>query len=356
MSRESRAVAMGAGEAVLRYLVSAALALGAGMTVIGASGGDPLSGIISIAVIPFSSPDVFALLLQKFSTVLMMSLAFSLALKAYRFNVGIEGQFLLGASGAAVAGILANAPPPLEPLLALLAGLALGSLWAAIPAYLMHKLGVSEIVSTLLMNFISFYLVDLIATGDLRDAAAGHPMTVPIRPDAALPLVVGSPRISVSPLIALASAAAVGLFLYRTVAGYELRASGSNKKAAAVYGINTRFWETSSIVLGGALAGLAGAMEVSGFQMRLISGMQGDYMLVSVLSALLARGEPAWLVLTSMGISVIDVGSSALQRISGVPSELGLVIEGIFLLTILAFEIPRALRRRLAAGEVVGRW
>lgn len=336
---------MGLGESLIKYSVSLLLAFLAAMIIISLSGSDPLSGVASIITIPFSNPDILSLLIQKFSTILLMSLAFSISLKAYRFNVGIEGQFLLGAIGAAVTGILVNAPPILMPTLVLIAGLSLGALWASIPAYLLYKFGVNEIVSTLLMNFISFYLVDLIATGGLRDTAAGHPMTIPIRIEAALPTIVTSPRMSIMPVIAVIMVLGIGLFLYRTVAGYELRASGSNKKASYIYGINVKFWETFSIILGGALAGLAGAMEVSGLHMRLISGMQSNYILVAILAALLARGEPVWLVIASMGISVVEVGSAALQRTSGVPSELGLVIEGVLLLVILTFEIPKFLRR-----------
>jgi simple sugar transport system permease protein len=273
-----------------------------------------------------------------------MSLAFSIPFKAYRFNVGIEGQFLLGATGAALVGIYIGSLTPISFMLCLLVGSIMGLLWSSAPALLLYFFRANEIVTTLLMNFISFYLVDLIATGQLRDIAAGHPMTIPIAPQAALPLISIHPRITIAPLITILLTFSAYIFMYKTIYGYELRAVGSNRRAAMIYGISLSRLEPLSIILSGLLAGIAGSIEVTGLHMRLISGMQSNYVMIAILSTLLAKGHPLLLLISSAGISVIEVGSSALQRTSRTPAELSLLIEGTLLLSILLFEAPKYLK------------
>jgi len=325
---------------ILRYTVSIIVAFLIASIIIYMSGRDPIAGLITILLTPFSNVDVFSLYLQKFTTILMMSLAFSIAMKAYRFNVGIEGQFLLGAIGAAIVGIYINFSSPASFIFPLLAGMLLGLAYASLPALLLYLYGINEIVTTLLMNFISFYLVDLVATSSLRDTAAGHPMTIPIVPSNMLPSITQQPRITPAPIMAIMLAAIFYIFMYRTVYGFEIRAAGSNKRASKIYGIDVSKWEAISLMLGGMVAGLAGALEVTGLHARLISGMQSNYILVAILSSLLAKGHPLYLIVSSLGISIIEVGTSALQRTAGIPSELGLIVEGVLLLSVLALEIP----------------
>ncbi|MEB3859762.1 MAG: hypothetical protein LRS43_00970, partial [Desulfurococcales archaeon] len=187
----------------------------------------------------------------------------------------------------------------------------------------------------------AFYLVDYIATGPWRDLAAGHPMTVPIAETARLPLLVQRPALHAGFLLTLLVAAAAYFLLFRTLPGYEIRAVGSNPRASAVFGINVKLLGPLTLVAGGAVAGLAGAMEVMGFHYRLIGGMQANYTPLGILIALMGRGDPIAIVALSFFISVVEIGSNALQRTQGVPVELTLIVEALILVFFLVVQVAR---------------
>ncbi len=307
-------------------------------------GYDVLLSYRTIFLTSFSTADSIALTLLKFVPLLMLSLAFSIPLMARKFNVGIEGQFLLGGIGATIIGLTLSLPPGIHVLLALILGAAFGALWALIPAFLLYKFNVNEIIATILMNFIAFYLVDYIATGPWRDVIPGHPMTVPLAPTSYLPLIIERPSIHSGVIISVLIAIGVYILVFWTLTGYEMRAAGSNPRAARVFGINVKILAPLSLVIGGMVAGLAGAIEVTGLHYRLIEGMQSNYAPLGILIALMGKGNPLALLILSFFISMIEVGTSALQRTQGVPIELSLIIESLILIFVLVAEVIR--RRR----------
>lgn len=325
------------------YLVGVSAAFLVAGVLLSALGYNVLVGYRTIFLTSFSNFDSFALTLLKFIPLLLMSLGFAIPLLAQKYNVGIEGQFLLGAIGASIIGLTLNLPQFIHVLLALTVGVLLGSLWALVPALLLYKFNVNEIISTILMNFIAFYLVDYVATGPWRDVAAGHPMTIPIASTASLPLLVKRPAVHVGIILAVLVVLASYSLLYKTGPGYEIRATGANPRASQVFGINVKLIGPLTIVLGGAVSGLAGAMEVTGFHLRLIGGMQANYTPLGILIALMARGNPLALIFISFFISIIEIGSNALQRTQGVPVELTLIVEALIL---VFFLVAQALWRR----------
>jgi len=330
-----------AGE-VVPYAVGVAAAFAAVGIFLAAMGFDVPRAYGTILFTSFRTANGFVQTLLKFVPLLLLALAFTVPLAAWKFNIGGEGQLIAGAVGAAAAGILlARLPAPaLLPLL-LVAGTLGGALWAAVPAWLLYRFGINEILITVLMNFVSFGVLDYVTTEIWPDLAAGHPTTVPIGAGGRLPLLVDSPPLHAGFILALAVAAAVYVYLTRSAAGYELRATGANPRAALLHGIAVRRLFVLALVLGGALAGLAGAIEVAGVHHRLIEGVQSNYLLLSILIGLIAKGSTLAVPVVAFAIAVLDVGARAMQRTMMIPVEVVFVVEGLILVFVLLADVVR---------------
>ncbi|MDR7402916.1 MAG: ABC transporter permease [Armatimonadota bacterium] len=330
-----------AGDAV-PYLAAVAVAFGAVGIFLAALGFDVVRAYSTILLTSFRTANGVIQTLLKFVPVLLLALAFTVPLAAWKFNIGGEGQLIAGAVGSAAAGILLAGLPAAAILPAVVVvGVGAGALWAALPAWLLYRFGVSEILTTVLMNFVSFGVMDYVATEGWPDTAAGHPTTIPIAPAARLPLLVASPPLHAGILLALGAAGAVAVFVYRTAAGYELRATGANARAAMLHGIPVGRIAPLALVLGGALAGLAGAIEVAGVHHRLIEGVQSNYLLLSILVGLLARGNLVAVPPVAFAIAVLDVGARAMQRTMMIPVEVVFVVEGLVLVFVLLSDVVR---------------
>ncbi|MEW6717286.1 MAG: ABC transporter permease [Chloroflexota bacterium] len=290
----------------------------------------------------FRTPNGFVQTLLKFVPLLLQALAFTIPLAAGKFNIGGEGQLIVGAIGATAVGILfSDLPLPLLLLLVLISGILFGCLWAAIPAWLLYQFNINEILTTVMMNFVSFSLIDYVATEIWRDPMAGHPTTIPIGTGGELPLIVSRPPLHSGIILVIAIAIAVYIYTNRTSAGYELVATGSNPRASQVYGINVRRMFLLSLILGGALAGLSGAIEVAGVQHRLIEGLQSNYLLLGIIIGLIAKGNNLTVPFVAFFIAVLEVGASALQRTMMIPGEMVFIVEALILLFVLLSDVVR---------------
>lgn len=327
---------------VVPYIVSVGVAFAAVGLFLAAMGFDVPRAYSTILFTSFRTTNGFIQTLLKFVPLLLLALAFTVPLAAWKFNIGGEGQLIAGAIGAAAAGIvLAGLPAPALLPLVMVAGMAAGALWAAVPAWLLYRFGINEILTTVLMNFVSFGAMDYVATEVWPDLAAGHPTTIPIASGARLPLLVPSPPLHAGLVVALAAALATYVYVTRTAAGYELRATGANPRAALLHGIAVRRIFLLALILGGALAGLAGAIEVAGVHHRLIEGVQSNYLLLSILIGLIARGNLAAVAPVAFGIAALDVGARAMQRTMMIPVEVVFVVEGLILIFVLLSDVVR---------------
>jgi len=335
---------------VLTTLIYYLIAIAAAFIVTGIllllTGQNVILGYKTIFYTSFRSTGGFALTLLKFIPLYLMGLGFAIPLSTRKFNVGIEGQFLLGAIGAAAIGIIfADLPKIVLVPLVLLVSMIFGAIWALVPAVLLYFFNVNEIISTILLNFISFYLVDLVALGPWRDEFAGHPMTIPIGENAHIPLIISRPPIHVGSIITIILGIVAFILVYRMILGYELRASGANPIASYKFGINVKIIAPLSLVMGGVLAGLAGGFEVTGLHYRLVEGMQSNYAPLAIIAALMSKGNPIYLFFFSMFISVIEIGANAMQRTMGAPVEIVFMTEALMMLFIMIAEVIRMRRR-----------
>jgi len=309
---------------------------------IAAMGFNVLDAYETILFTSFRSVNGFVQTLLKFVPLVLLAFAFTVPLAAGKFNIGGEGQMIVGAIGAAAVGIMfADLPMFLLLPMVILAGALFGAFWGAIPAWLLYQFGINEILTTVLMNFISFGLIDYVATEIWNDPFAGHPTTVPIGAGGELPLLLTSPPLHSGIIIALLVAAAVYTYTDRTSAGYELVATGANPRASRVYGINVRRMFLLSLILGGALAGLAGGIEVAGVHQRLIEGLQSNFLILGIIIGLLSRGNNLAVPFVAFFIAVLEVGASAMHRTMMIPGEMVFIVEALILLFVLLSDVVR---------------
>jgi len=329
-------------KAFVPYLIAIVASLAAAGIFIAAMGFDVFRAYATILFTSFRTPYGFIQTILKFVPLLLCSLAFTVPLAAGKFNIGSEGQLLAGAIGATTIGILLPDLPAFILLpLVLLGGIVAGAIWGLIPGWLLYRFNISEILTTVLLNFISFQLVNYIATGPWRDMNVGHPTTQPIGSGGFLPLLVKSPPLHSGIIIALIIAVVIFLFTDRSTGGYELVATGANPRASHVFGINTRKMFVLSLIIGGALGGLAGAIEVAGVHHCLIEGMQSNFLVVGLIIGLISKGNNAAVPFVAFFISVLEVGASAMQRTMNIPVEMVFIVEALVLLFVLLSDVVR---------------
>lgn len=270
--------------------------------------------------------------------LLFTGLAVMLALHAGLWNIGAEGQLLLGALATAWVGqYIAALSSALAIVIVVAVSLSAGFLWAGCAAYLKQKHNVNEVISTLMLNFVAVYLVSYSVHGPLMEVAGQYPQTNPLPVTATLPRLFPPARFHLGILLALVVALTVWIFLFRTKAGFRLRATGANPTAARFAGIAVEREVTIAFVLSGALAGLAGGIEVSGITQRVYEKFSPGYGYTAIAVALVGQRSPVGVVLAALFFGALDAGASAVQRTVGVSSVLASVIQAIVVLFLAAY-------------------
>jgi simple sugar transport system permease protein len=335
------------------YLLAVVAAFAVTAVIILLLGHDPFKAFQAVLTTSFKTGNGIVETFQKWTPITLLALAFAIPLAAGRFNIGGEGQLILGATGAVAVGItLSDLPAVVLLPLTLIAGTVAGGLWAGIAAWLMQRFKVNEILSTVLLNFVSFQLLDYVASEVWPNVGAGFPATEYIGKGAELP-TIGKPPMHYGVLLTLLVVIAVAIWMRRSVGGFELKAVGSNERAAKVHGIRAGKVAVTSMLVAGALAGLAGSIEVAGVHERMLEGIQSNFLLLGIIVGLIARGSVVAVPFVAFGIAVLEVGASSMQRAAGVPVELVLITEGLILLFLLASDVISGrikLRRKRSNG------
>ncbi len=305
------------------------------------AGSDPLLALSALT--RGALGDRFALsdTLLKTCPLLLTGLAVAVAFRTGLWNIGAEGQLLVGALAATAVGRATGASPFPLPLLAAVAVAALaGALWAGAAAALRITRNVSEVIATIMLNFVAIRLVGWAVHGPLMESSGRYPQNDLLPPSASLPLVLG--RIHLGVPLALLLAVVVWALLFRTATGFRWRVCGQNPRAAAVAGFRPRRELLVAMLVSGALAGLAGAVEVLGVTGRLYEQFSPGYGYTAIAVALLARLHPAGVALTALFFGALAAGSGAMQRIAGVSAVLVAVVQAATILILLALDSPRA--------------
>ena len=324
------------------YLVAVVAAFAAVGIFITLMGFNAFQAYQTILFTSFRTTNGIVQTLLKFIPLMLQALAFTVPLATGKFNIGGEGQMIIGGVGAAAVGIIFKDLPGVILLpMVIAAGILAGALWGLVPAWLLYRFNINEILSTVLLNFVSFGIIDFVASNVWSDPVAGHPTTVPIGEGGWLPLLYKNPPLHSGLILAILVAVGVYIYTNRTTAGYEMAATGANPRASRVFGIKVQKMFVLSLVIAGAIAGLSGALEVSGYQHRLIKDFQSNFLLLGLIIGLISKGNNLAVPFVAFLIAVLDVGSSAMQRTMAIPGEMVFIVEALVLLFVLLSDVVR---------------
>lgn len=325
-----------------RRLAAVAFALAVGAAVMAMAGDSPLEAYAALARGAAGDSTALFRTLARATPLLLSGLAVALALRAGLFNIGAEGQLLCGALAAGWVGF---APPPLPAAvhlpLALLAGAAAGGAWGFVPGLLRAWRGTHEVIVTIMMNYIAILLTHYLVNDVLRDPSSLAIATPFVRPAARLPAVGGSSNLSAGFGIALAMAVAVSFLVRRTPFGLGTRAVGLNAGAARTAGIRVGPVMVGAMTLSGALAGLAGAVEVLGVHRRFLDAFSPGYGFDSIAVALLGNLGSAGVCLSALLFGALSAGAPYMEALSHVPRQLVGVVQAVVILAVGARHVGR---------------
>jgi len=274
--------------------------------------------------------------LVRATPLILAGLAVAIAFRAGVLNIGAEGQLLAGAAASAAVGVKAGALGVVVIPLALVAGVAAGAVWAGIAAELKKRFHVLEIISTIMLNFIAIHLVSYLVRGPLQEPTRIYPQTESLPLTAQLHLIAPGTRLHLGFLISIVIACALAWMIRNTAAGFRIRAVGYSRTAAASAGmIDVGRTSYRVFLLSGALAGLAGAVEVSGVTFALYENISPGYGYTAIAVALIARLNPIGVIVSGIFFGILETGASALQRDFGIPSSTALVTEALLILLVI---------------------
>ena len=344
----------------------AALLLGLGVLAAGLqlAGYDATAALGALWSGAFGSWDAFtSSTLVRSVPLILIGLGIAVAFRAGALNIGAEGQFYAGAIAATWVGLRVTDQPAPIAVTALLVGAALaGTAWVAVPVWLKLRFGVIEVISTLLLNFVALSLVSWMVLGPLQERGHIYPQSDPIAETARLPLLPGS-RLHAGLVIALVGGLILWYVFSRTLWGFRLRAVGVGPRAAEVSGrIDSQRIGAVALLISGAIAGLAGGVEVSGVSYALFQNLSPGYGFTAIAVALLAGLHPLGVVIAGILFGALEAGAGAMQRDAGVPAVAVYVVQAVVIIVALLATAPRggwlsprgALRKRLRPPKAAG--
>lgn len=272
----------------------------------------------------------------KASPLILTGLAVAFAFRAKFWNIGAEGQLMAGAITAAAVGInLTGLPRPLLLAVIIAAGFLAGGAWAIVPAFMKMKLKVDDVVSSLLLNYVMLHFMGFLLFGPMQQAGSSWPRSAPIAELARYPVLLARSRFHMGIVISVAAVLIVWFINSKSAFGYQSRVVGVNARASFFGGIdNTRVVMVTALISGG-LAGLAGVGEVCAIHFNLLMDISPGFGYSGIAIAMLGRLHPVGAALAAFFFSVIIVGAQSMSRVTGVPTYIADVIQGMALLIML---------------------
>ena len=337
-------------------------ALGVFAIILMTLGANPIEAYGALIEGAAGSPNAIADTLVKATPLLLIGLGTCIAFRGGVTNIGGEGQLIVGALAATLIGLLyPEAPGYVIIPLAMLMGFLAGGVWGAIPGALKAYFNVNEILSTIMMNQIAVQGMNYLLRGPMIDpvqleAASKIPQTARLAKEFDLIRLVPT-RLHLGALLAVIVAVLVFIFLWRTTIGYRIRAVGLNADAARYAGINVKRYMVLSLLLSGALGGLAGAIQVYGVTHRMFTdgsaaGFTGGAGFNGIVAALFGQLHPIGTIPAAILFGALLVGANKLQRVVQVPSALVTALNGLVVVFVVSSEIWR--RRQAKKRQLVG--
>ncbi len=321
---------------VVAPILAVLLALVVGSAFILTVGESPFNAYKVLFQESFGSMRGFATTLQRATPLMFTGLAVAFAFRAGLFNIGAEGQLYIGAFASAWVGFtFTNLPKFVHLPLAIVAGMVGGAIWAAVPGLLKARFGIHEVINSIMMNYIAYFLTDWLVTGPFQGSTM-IPETKRVAASATLSRLMPPTRLTTALYIAFAAAAVVYIIMWRTKLGYEIRAVGLNPAAAEYGGINVSKITVLAMAISGALAGLAGMEQILGLNNRFIQRFSPDLGFMGVAVALLGKNHPVGIILAAVLFGALQTGAAAMDRLTSVPRELITILQGVIIFFVAA--------------------
>ncbi len=281
--------------------------------------------------------------LVRATPLVIAGLAVAFAFRGGVFNIGAEGQLLMGATASTTVSLMFGASLGRFTIFAaILAAAIAGGVWAWIAAELRRRFRVLEIISTIMLNFIAIHLVSFLVRGPLQEPTRIYPQTLAIPAETRLPNVLPGTRLHLGFVIAVALGLLLAWVFRQTAVGFRIRAAGASPAAAWSSGkINVDVTMVMVFVVSGALAGIAGGIEVAGVTFALYDNLSPGYGYTAIAVALIAGLNPIAVVASGIFFGVLETSASALQRELAVPSSIASVVEALLILAAVSIAVFR---------------
>lgn len=271
--------------------------------------------------------------------ILLVSLGLAISFKCKVWNIGAEGQLYMGAIIGTLAA-LSMGESPLTLLISILFATLGGAAWASIPAFMKSKLGINEVITTFLMNYVAINLIQWLLAFPLKSPETLFPESARIPSSAIFPIIIAHTRFHLGILISFLIILPLIYFLImKTTFGFKIKAVGENPEAAKYSGINVNRIIFMALVTSGALAGIAGFFEVSGVQYRMRPTISPGYGYTGIVIALLGQNNPIGIAFASIFIAAIMNGSSTMSRVLNQPQGIVDFIQGVLIIMILVSDM-----------------
>ncbi len=320
--------------------IVAILAVTGGAFVI--AGANPLDAYYAYFVAPLTREFTLLEVLNKATPILLTGTAVAIAFRAGYWNIGVEGQLLMGAVAAAGIGQVVEGWPALLVLPAMIAAGALaGAAWALVPALLRVRLGIDEVVTTLLLNPVALLIVQALLHGPWKNPETGFPESPRIAQAAEFPALsefiplIGKSRLHLGFVIGIVLIVIAWYVLSRTATGLRVRAVGLSPHGARFAGVKVERTLLRVALVSGAIAGIAGVSEVAGIQFRLTEGVSPGFGYTGIVVAMLGGLTMPGVLLAGLLLGDVSVGASSAVRSLQIPSQLGDVVQGTMLLVVI---------------------
>lgn len=325
----------------LSPLLAAVLTLVAGLAIFAALGKNPLEGLRLFLLNPLKDLYGVSELLLKATPLMLCAIGLAVGFRANVWNIGAEGQFLLGAVGASgVALHFQDSASPLVLPLMVLAGAAAGAAWAAIPALLKTRFNASEILVSLMLVYVAQLFVSWLVFGPWKDPQGfNFPQSAMFADSALLPVLVEGTRLHIGLIAAVVALIAGHVFMYRSYTGFKMRVAGEAAEAARYAGFSAARMIWIGLLCGGAAAGLAGMGEVAGPVGQLTDKIGAGYGFAAIIVAFVGRLHPVGIALASLLMALLYIGGEQVQQYMNLPNSIALVFQGLLLFFLLGADV-----------------
>jgi simple sugar transport system permease protein len=337
---------------IVSSAIAVLVALIAGALVVLLTGDNPWTAYKALFEGAFVGRRQIAETLVAATPLIIGGLAFAFASRAGMFNIGIEGQLVMGALAAGIVGTYSLGPRPFGIIIAIGAGILAGALWGVIPGLLKALSGAHEVITTIMLNYLALrvasYAVN--SAGDHLPVNPSLQATDKVRPANELPILLSDTRLHAGFLLALLAGIGLWWLLFRSTYGFKVRTVGISPGAAAYGGIPWKRTIIIAMAISGALAGLAGASETVGLQGRFYNTSPG-YGFTSIAVGLVGRNHPIGVIAAGLLFGVLRAGATEMQNTAGVSKEIVQVLQGLVILSVAASAYVSMMRQRRIAAR-----